>query len=105
MGKEALLEIVTDQCNDKLEPGIRVVLNPYSPIQFADTPLEGKGGRWAGLWASHILLTKETFIIPVPNEISEFASCTLHTWATAYAACSAVLKRNERAIIVVQGMF
>ena len=103
LGKEALLEIVTDQCDKKLEIGTRIVLNPYTPVRFAETPLEGKGGRWAGLWASHILLTKETFIIPVPKEISEFGASTIHTWAMAFAACKPILEKDEGAIIVVQG--
>ena len=106
LGKEALLEVITDQCTEnKLETGTRLVLNPYEPVKFAETPLEGKGGRWAGLWASHILLTKETFVVTVPNDLSEFAGTTLHTWATAWAACDKILERDEPAIIVVQGNY
>jgi len=103
LGKEALLEMVTDQCDEKMEPGTRLVLNPYSPIRFSSTPLDNRGGRWAGLWASHVLLTKETFVVRVPQDLSEFAACTLHTWALAFAVCNAVLERDEAAIIVVQG--
>lgn len=103
LGKEALLEMVTDQCEEKLPPGTRLVLNPYSPIRFAETPLEGRGGRWAGCWASHILLTKETYVVPIPADLSEFAATTIHTWALAFAICRKVLDRDEAAIIVVQG--
>ena len=103
LGREGLLEMVTDQTDEKLAPGTRLVLNPFSPIKFADTPLESRGGRWAGLWSSHVLLTKESFIVTVPSDLSEFAATTLHTWALAFAVCEAVLKRDEPAVIVVQG--
>ena len=103
LGREALLEMITDQCDEKLKPGTRLVLNPYTPIRFAETPLEGRGGRWAGTWASHVLLTKETFVVEVSPDLSEFAASTLHTWALAFAVCSKVLERDEAAIIVVQG--
>lgn len=34
LGQEAVYEIVLDQCEEKLEPGTRIVINPFHPIRF-----------------------------------------------------------------------
>ena len=33
LGQEAVFEIVHDQCEEKLEPGTRIVINPFEPIE------------------------------------------------------------------------
>jgi threonine dehydrogenase-like Zn-dependent dehydrogenase len=72
-------------------------------FRFGCTPLEAKGGRWAGAWSTHLLLTKDTFVLEIPKDISEFAACTCHTLALAYSACKRIIERDDPATIVVQG--
>ena len=33
VGQEAVYEVVVDQCENKYEPGTRIVINPYFPIR------------------------------------------------------------------------
>jgi len=103
IGNEAFYEIVVDQCDEKLEAGTRIVINPFDPVRFGRTPLEEKGGRWAGAWATHLLLTRDTFCVPIPHELSDFAATTIHTMALAFSACQAIIDKDEASTIVVQG--
>jgi len=80
--------MVNDQNGEEtIAPGTRVVTNTFSPVEFGQTALERKGGRWAGCWGTHVLLTSESFIVEIPEGLSEFAATTAHTMALAWAAC------------------
>ncbi|CAG5107058.1 Oidioi.mRNA.OKI2018_I69.chr1.g3125.t1.cds [Oikopleura dioica] len=106
LGQEALFEMVNDQNEDEdgtIAPGTRVVANTFSPVAFGETALERSGGRWAGTWGTHALLTSESFLVQIPEGLSEFAATTAHTMALAWAACRDILERDEPATIVVQG--
>ncbi|CBY21619.1 unnamed protein product [Oikopleura dioica] len=104
LGQEALFEMVNDQHGEEtIAPGTRIVANTFSPVEFGQTALERKGGRWAGSWGTHVLLTSESFLVEIPEGLSEFAATTAHTMALAWAACRDILERDEPATIVVQG--
>ena len=46
---------------------------------------------------------RDTFCVPIPHELSDFAATTIHTMALAFSACQAIIDKDEASTIVVQG--